>query len=572
MKKNINNDSLIITIADKKQRKEIYKIKYNIYSLELKQYPENKNKILKDNLDDYNIYIIAIKKNKIIGFISITPPCKNYSIDKYIERKKMPFAFNGGLYEIRILTLLNKYRGSRIFYMLCYAAFKWIEFNNGTRIMILAKKNLVSMYMKGGLKSYNICIKAGSVDYELLSATVQSMKKPMLKIFNNIGEYKNIKWDLNFPIKDAEGCFHGGGYINDDLSIIENPKKLHGIITADILDSWFNPAPKIVTEIKKNIKMLIKTSPPVTTNNIEKTLADSLGVNLNNILIGAGSSDLIYLAIPQLINKNSKVLLINPSYGEYYHILKNVIKCKIDEYILTENNNFKIDVNILNKYLNNEYDMTVIVNPNNPTCSFLGKNEIIGLVKSFKNTKFWIDETYIDFMGNKHSLVQSIEKYSNLIICKSLSKIFGLSGIRAGYLCTNPDILDKIKKINPPWNISFITQIAVYYAVKSSIYYKKKYIETVKLREKLCNDLSNINQIKIINDNANFIFCKLVNTKINLNTLVEKCKNENVYIRNVSNMGSGLKNYYFRISVKSKKENKIIYNILKKILNGYKNK
>ncbi len=194
------SDSIIITYANNQHRDIIYKMRYDIYCTELKQYPENDMKILKDQLDEFNTYLVALKSNKIIGFVSITPPGDMYSIDKYIPREKLPFKIDSGVYEIRILTLLNNYRGSRLFYMLSYAAFKWIEFRNGKRIMILGKDRLVEMYSKGGLSSCNIPVKSGQVNYELLSATVESMQKPMLSIFNYIGEYKGIIWDLDFPL------------------------------------------------------------------------------------------------------------------------------------------------------------------------------------------------------------------------------------------------------------------------------------------------------------------------------------------------------------------------------------
>src|SRR5688572_28582580 len=100
-----------IGIGNEKEREVIYQLSHTVYACELHQHSENLEQKLSDKLDIFNIYIVARCQGQIAGFISITPPRGDYSIDKYLRRNECPFEFNDKLYEIRLLTVLQPYRG-----------------------------------------------------------------------------------------------------------------------------------------------------------------------------------------------------------------------------------------------------------------------------------------------------------------------------------------------------------------------------------------------------------------------------------------------------------------------------
>ncbi|HOV13757.1 MAG TPA: histidinol-phosphate transaminase, partial [Spirochaetota bacterium] len=402
--------------------------------------------------------------------------------------------------------------------------------------------------------------------FKLLYAEVKDLRKKAGTVYEKMLSRitVNIDWQLDFPIVKEKVCFHGGEYINNSLEILENPEKLEEIITADVLDAWFPPSPKVLEVLNKNLSLLIKTSPPVDGRFVEEKIASVRNMSKDNILVGSGSSDLIFQSFLHLLNDKSKVLLLDPSYGEYAHILKNVIKCGFDRFFLEESDSFCLNIEKFGEILTKNYHMVVIINPNNPTGNLIDKISLKNIVeKTDKNTIFWIDETYIDYVGKSYSLEELTKTHKNIIICKSLSKIFAFSGLRAAYLCSSTDIISKLRSITPPWQLSFLAQVAIFQAIDDYSYYQKKYEETSELREDFVNELSKIKNINIISHGANFILCKITDDMIKLVDLIDYCKNHNLYLRDVTNMGSNFHNRFFRIAVKDKDSNKKTVEIIK---------
>ena len=113
-----------------------------------------------DNLDEFNVYVAAMEGGRVIGFVSVTPPMNRpydvagtaYSIDKYVAREELPFPFDDGLYEVRILTMDKSARGGLVGPTLMFAAFRWIEERGGTRIMVIGRLEVAHMYERTGLK------------------------------------------------------------------------------------------------------------------------------------------------------------------------------------------------------------------------------------------------------------------------------------------------------------------------------------------------------------------------------------------------------------------------------------
>src|SRR5262245_21026368 len=104
-----------IALATEKERRLIYQARHDIYAHELAQHPENARNELSDPLHAFNVYLTACVGHELVGFISITPPTGNrYSIDKYLERPQLPFAFDDKLHEIRLLSVRKPHRGRQV--------------------------------------------------------------------------------------------------------------------------------------------------------------------------------------------------------------------------------------------------------------------------------------------------------------------------------------------------------------------------------------------------------------------------------------------------------------------------
>ena len=109
---------------------------------------------------------------------------------------------------------------------------------------------------------------------------------------------------------------------------------------------------------------------------LRKVIATARGVHEQQILPGAGSSDLIFLALPCFLNKESKVLILDPCYGEYIHLLEKVIQCQVTRFNLSRENGFVVNTADLLQEIKEGYDMVILVNPNSPTGVHSSKQEI----------------------------------------------------------------------------------------------------------------------------------------------------------------------------------------------------
>ncbi|MEO6183299.1 MAG: GNAT family N-acetyltransferase [Verrucomicrobiota bacterium] len=205
---------ITISLATDQDREIIFQLRHQVYARELGQHQENSTERLTDSLDSDNVYLVASLGNKIVGFISITPPTSpTYSIDKYLQREQLPFPFDDKLYEIRLLTVAREYRGRPIAALLMYSAFRWVEAHGGTRIMAIGRHEILDLYMKAGLQTVGFSVQSGRVNYEVLQTSVSELREHfgrLRKIFDKIES--EINWQLNFSFQKPAACFHGGAF------------------------------------------------------------------------------------------------------------------------------------------------------------------------------------------------------------------------------------------------------------------------------------------------------------------------------------------------------------------------
>ncbi len=363
-------------------------------------------------------------------------------------------------------------------------------------------------------------------------------------------------------------CFHGGAFFEGIGVEFDNLKAKDNIISADVLDAWFSPAPKIDEIINKDLEWIIRTSPPTHAEGLIKTISEIRKVSQDSVLPGSGSSDLIFRIFPYWLNSSSKVLILDPTYGEYTHILKNVIGCKIETFRLFREEGYKVNISKLARKLKNKFDLFVWVNPNSPTGLYVDKEDIKRLLADNQSCKrIWIDETYIEYLGKDKSLERFAEKSSNIYVCKSMSKVYALSGVRAAYLCASPFNIKELRVITPPWPISLPAQISALYALKQESYYFNRYNETNELRKQLVLNLEGLGINEIVPGVANFLMFHVPREFKSVSLIIKECRKHGLYLRDISTMGSCIDNA-IRMAVKDSNTNKLMIQILQKVLNS----
>jgi threonine-phosphate decarboxylase len=231
--------------------------------------------------------------------------------------------------------------------------------------------------------------------------------------------------------------------------------------------------------------------------------------------------------------------------------------------IAQESQGFKADINLIKKQVKG-FDTVFICNPNNPTGTLYRADEIESLCRSFPNTHFIIDESYLPFVisGDTESMIG--RDLPNVIILNSMSKIFRISGLRIGFIIASKNIVETLTRYSLPWSVNALAQAAVGYLmehkaeVSSFVDRTQKFIETEKKR--FSEKLKNAPGIKLFDSTTSFILAKLVN-RLTADTIFQNLLQERILIRNCSNF-KGLSDRFIRISLKNSEINLMMANKL----------
>ena len=361
-------------------------------------------------------------------------------------------------------------------------------------------------------------------------------------------------------------AFHGGAFFDAIGVEFDDLGRRHGVISADVLDAWFDPAPAVTAALRDGLAWSIRTSPPTHAEGVERVIARMRGVDERSILTGAGSSDLIFLALRHWLDRDSRVLILDPMYGEYAHVLEQVIGCRVDRLPLARSSQYDVDLEQLAEYLTRGYDAAFIVNPNSPTGRHVPRRALEKVIRAApRRTLFWVDETYVDYAGRGESLEAFAATSDNVIVCKSMSKAYALSGVRAAYLCGPITLIGELRGISPPWSVSLLAQIAACAALQSAEYYERRWRETHVLRDELASWLCELGW-DVVPGCANFLLCHLPVEGPPAATLIAECRQRNLFLRDVSSMGRGFDAHVLRVAVKDAVLNARMVDIVREVV------
>jgi len=545
-------ERVIVDIAGPADRERIAHHRHEVYADELGQHSINSSRRLEDSLDGFNTFLVARVGEEIAGFVSITPPGgPSYSIDKYFARDAMPFAFDDGLFEVRLLTVLRPGRGREFATILMYAALRWIEAAGGKRIVAIGRREVTGLYQRVGLEHTGLSTISGKVTFDLMHAPVSAIRARAEAADDLLVRLESrVDWRLQISFRKPAPCFHGGAFFEAVGPGFDTLEHSRDIVNADVLDAWFPPAPGVLESLAQNLPWLARTSPPTLCEGLVEAIAKARGVLPANILPGAGSSDLIFRAMRHWLEPSSSVLILDPTYGEYAHVLERVIGCRVSRHQLNVDLGYRIEETRLQADLQAGHDLVVIVNPNSPTGAHLPAHRLRELLRGVPDrTRVWIDETYVEYAGSDQSLEQFAAASMNVIVCKSMSKVYALSGMRVAYLCAAAQQLEALRAITPPWVVGLPSQLAAVRALQDPAYYSARYLETHAARQEFAQSLVSYG-LNIVPGIANFLLCHLPSDGPDAASLVAKLQSRGIFIRNVASMSCTLGPRCVRIAVK----------------------
>jgi histidinol-phosphate aminotransferase len=253
-------------------------------------------------------------------------------------------------------------------------------------------------------------------------------------------------------------------------------------------------------------------------NRVKFALAELKKVNTNQILLGNGSDEVLDLLFRVFCEPNKdNVITLPPTYG-MYGVLADLNAIENREVVL--NSDFQPNVKSILESVDTNTKIIFLCSPNNPTGNSFSDAVISELLDNFDGI-IVLDEAYIDF-SERESWLAKIERYPNLVISQTLSKAFGMAGIRVGILYASASIIAIVNKIKPPYNINVLSQEKAFERIKDS---DKNSLEIQSILDNKRNLLEQLSKIKFIEkifpSDANFVLIKVDNASKRYNQLIE---------------------------------------------------
>lgn len=279
-------------------------------------------------------------------------------------------------------------------------------------------------------------------------------------------------------------------------------------------------------------------------------------ISENQILLGNGSDEVLDLLFRAFCEPNQdNVITLPPTYG-MYGVLADLNAIENREIILKDD--FQPDIEKIMKSVNERTKIIFLCSPNNPTGNSFSDESIVTLLKNF-NGLVVIDEAYIDF-SDKESWLEELSDYPNLVITQTLSKAYGMAGIRLGIIYGSKEIIAILNKIKPPYNINLLTQSKAVERLTKIDIVKNEIALIKEFKEFLLKQLLEVKFIaKIYESDANFILIRVDNAELRYNQLVK----EGIVVRNRSNQP--LCDNCLRITIGTPEENNKLLNTLKSL-------
>jgi histidinol-phosphate aminotransferase len=279
---------------------------------------------------------------------------------------------------------------------------------------------------------------------------------------------------------------------------------------------------------------------------LKKVISDIKNVNVNQVIFGNGTDEILDLIVRVFCNPNEdKIITLPPTYGMYDIIAKTN---GVENIEIPLKSDFSIDKNEILKLSSNSIKVLFLCSPNNPTGNSFNTNDLTALIKGFKGIVV-VDEAYIDF-SSKQSLISLIKDNNNLIITQTMSKAYGMAGIRLGMGFSNEKIINYLNKIKPPYNINVLTERKALEELNKIDEIEKNISIVLDQRSLLISCLEKLDFVeKIYKSDANFLLVKVDNANLRYNQLLEK----GIVVRNRSNQP--LCQNCLRITIGTKNEN-----------------
>lgn len=282
--------------------------------------------------------------------------------------------------------------------------------------------------------------------------------------------------------------------------------KAMGLASESVLDfsvcsNPFMPPPGI----KKALNTIaIERYPDSEATELIERLSERLGVAPDNILAGSGTTELIRLVALTYFGKGDRVLIPEPTYGEY-EVASKIVEAKLIKQRMRAEDSFTPKLEETAGLIRKQHPKGVFIcNPNNPTGKYLSRQYVETLLEAIGDGLLVLDEAYVAFVDKSWSSVNLISR-GNVIILRSMTKDYALAGLRLGYAIANQEIINNLRRVCPPWNVNVVAQKIGAIVLEDVNYLEQSKKKIREVKEFLIDELSRLGLAPLPSDTHYFL-------------------------------------------------------------------
>jgi histidinol-phosphate aminotransferase len=322
------------------------------------------------------------------------------------------------------------------------------------------------------------------------------------------------------------------------------------VIKLNTNENPYPPSPEALKVLAEISPERLRKYPDPIGIEFRQAAAQINSVSPDNIMCCNGGDDLLTMAFRAFCDEDRPVAYPVPTYS-LYPVLANLQDCEAIELA------FDAEFNLPAKLAGTNAALTIICNPNAPSGSFVSVDELASLADELSGILL-IDEAYVDFA--EANCTKLVKEFDNIIILRSLSKGYGLAGLRFGYAIAQPGLIKGLMKIKDSYNVDAIALAVATAAIKDQKYFTETTEKVKKARGLLIEQLRDLG-FDVPKSQANFVFARCKNHKADI--IFDKLKRRRIYVRYFDLPGLDDK---LRITVGTDEQNNILISALKEIL------
>jgi threonine-phosphate decarboxylase len=279
-------------------------------------------------------------------------------------------------------------------------------------------------------------------------------------------------------------------------------------------------------------------------------IAQHHNLDENMVMIGNGAAELIFLLGQFFAERH--VLVVEPAFSEYKKACE-AFGCKVFSHVLYDQHDWNIDFVRIEEDVTGK-DALFFCHPNNPTGKVYPKDHLLSLVEMAKEHACYvvIDEAFADFCSESTSIVKELQRYPNLIVLRSLTKMYAIAGLRLGYLLAHPEIISKLKQKQPHWSVNAIALKAGLICLKDDQHADRTRQMIDQERNRMIDALQNMG-FRCSDSSVNFFLIHDPDIP-SMDPLITFLLKKGLVVRHTKNF-RGLDGRYIRVAVRKKEEN-----------------